>query len=396
MSDRDSFLRAIRANPDDDTLRLVFADWLDEHDDPLGQLIRVQIELEPIREQLDSPRVQQLILREADLLFEQRLRWIGRMINVNDRHPGFGPVFRRGLPEFVCLSLDNLLKHGRALFEDCPTVREVSIYGVAGRGAELAACPHLANVETLEIADWLGQNDQVTLGEAELIRNVSRFRVWVSEEVAFIRALVERVEPEWPERITLVHLHPTIHTRPILYDFGITPEMLVGDINHATGRDGLAELVEPFAAHFPLLGGIGCELFAGRLADGTPALAHIALDTVSLVTFPNNGAEANRLTETCLAPEWTLDSLYERFGFTTGLIHICGSRGQIDQFVHRWPETYVTDYIDNRFERPPGWTDKAWNNRGGVLRRWLHEGLFVIEWGGREFFADSSGTIVSG
>lgn len=33
MSDRDSFLKAIRANPDDDLPRLVFADWLDEHGD---------------------------------------------------------------------------------------------------------------------------------------------------------------------------------------------------------------------------------------------------------------------------------------------------------------------------------------------------------------------------
>ncbi|HEV3384748.1 MAG TPA: TIGR02996 domain-containing protein, partial [Gemmata sp.] len=31
MSDRDALHAAICANPDDDTPRLVFADWLDEH-----------------------------------------------------------------------------------------------------------------------------------------------------------------------------------------------------------------------------------------------------------------------------------------------------------------------------------------------------------------------------
>ena len=34
MSDRESFVAAIAASPDDDLPRLVFADWLDEHGDP--------------------------------------------------------------------------------------------------------------------------------------------------------------------------------------------------------------------------------------------------------------------------------------------------------------------------------------------------------------------------
>lgn len=45
MSERDAFLAAIAENPDDDTGRLVFADWLDERNDPLGEFIRVQIKL---------------------------------------------------------------------------------------------------------------------------------------------------------------------------------------------------------------------------------------------------------------------------------------------------------------------------------------------------------------
>lgn len=40
------FIRNIVASPDDDTLRLVFADWLDEHDQPeRAEFIRIQIEL---------------------------------------------------------------------------------------------------------------------------------------------------------------------------------------------------------------------------------------------------------------------------------------------------------------------------------------------------------------
>lgn len=34
MTDRDAFEAAVRAAPDDDTARLVYADFLDERDDP--------------------------------------------------------------------------------------------------------------------------------------------------------------------------------------------------------------------------------------------------------------------------------------------------------------------------------------------------------------------------
>ncbi|MDY3556733.1 TIGR02996 domain-containing protein [Gemmata sp. JC717] len=45
MSDRTAFIDAILNNPNDDTARLVFADWLEEHGEPeRAEFIRVQIE----------------------------------------------------------------------------------------------------------------------------------------------------------------------------------------------------------------------------------------------------------------------------------------------------------------------------------------------------------------
>lgn len=50
MGERDALLWAILSNPDDDIPRLVFADWLDEHDQPgHAEFIRLQIEAERIR-----------------------------------------------------------------------------------------------------------------------------------------------------------------------------------------------------------------------------------------------------------------------------------------------------------------------------------------------------------
>jgi uncharacterized protein (TIGR02996 family) len=45
MSDEAAFLRAIQSRPDDDLLRLVFADWLEERGDPRGDFIRLHLAL---------------------------------------------------------------------------------------------------------------------------------------------------------------------------------------------------------------------------------------------------------------------------------------------------------------------------------------------------------------
>jgi uncharacterized protein (TIGR02996 family) len=40
-----AFQRAILASPRDMTLKLVYADWLQEHDDPRAEFVRLQVEL---------------------------------------------------------------------------------------------------------------------------------------------------------------------------------------------------------------------------------------------------------------------------------------------------------------------------------------------------------------
>src|SRR5690242_1539927 len=101
MNEREGFLAAIQEAPDDDTPRLVFADWLDERDDPLGEFIRLQIEPEPLRIPRADPleeleRVRRLrkippgknwsddswplarkLDRESELLRAHRSDWLG-------------------------------------------------------------------------------------------------------------------------------------------------------------------------------------------------------------------------------------------------------------------------------------------------------------------------------
>ncbi len=72
MSDGEVLLRAILAEPADDTVRLAFADWLDENDEPLrAELIRVQIKMQQIGiyERADiRPGDRELFRRQVELL----------------------------------------------------------------------------------------------------------------------------------------------------------------------------------------------------------------------------------------------------------------------------------------------------------------------------------------
>lgn len=77
MNDEDAFLRAIAEQPDDDTARLVFADWLDERDDAScdarAEFIRLQIRA--ARMSYDDPERETVRQRSDQLLNEWGNIW---------------------------------------------------------------------------------------------------------------------------------------------------------------------------------------------------------------------------------------------------------------------------------------------------------------------------------
>lgn len=87
-----ALLAACQADPDDDTPRLVLADWLQEHDDPRGELMRLQCQLSALP--AGDP--------EYDDLFARHQKWWSKYQNVWLREVGNllwdrGP-HDRGLP----------------------------------------------------------------------------------------------------------------------------------------------------------------------------------------------------------------------------------------------------------------------------------------------------------
>lgn len=91
MSTEEAFLREALERPDDDEVRLVYADWLLDQGDPRGELMHVQIAL--ARGGLAPERAAELNARELRLLDEHGAAWKAPF-----RERGWQVEFRRGLP----------------------------------------------------------------------------------------------------------------------------------------------------------------------------------------------------------------------------------------------------------------------------------------------------------
>jgi uncharacterized protein (TIGR02996 family) len=150
MSPDNPFLQALLANPDDDTLRLALADWLDENDQPArAEFIRVQVELARGVAELDRRR--HLELRQRDLLLTHEADWVQPLAEVLDCPPGTwgGWVFRRGFVEYFHLPATVVNRHGERLTQLTP-VRELFLRP-CNSGNVLALCrrPWLRSITAL-------------------------------------------------------------------------------------------------------------------------------------------------------------------------------------------------------------------------------------------------------
>ena len=146
MSTEPAFLQAILDEPDDDTPRLVLADWLDDHGDPeRAELIRVQCELARWVPDLDERTA--LRRRERQLLEAHRDEWLGG-----------GPRcwkacrFERGLPSVTMTAGQFLaLRFADRAQPLLAGVEEVRLVQVGLLVAEIAVSPQLATVRALDL-----------------------------------------------------------------------------------------------------------------------------------------------------------------------------------------------------------------------------------------------------
>lgn len=112
MSPQD-FLHAILADPEADTPRLIYADWLEEQGDPRGEFIRVQLRL--VDPDLEEDEHFDLHDRETELLREHEATWVEPLQPLVE-----GWKFHRGFVEYVRVRAKAFITSGTALFDHEP------------------------------------------------------------------------------------------------------------------------------------------------------------------------------------------------------------------------------------------------------------------------------------
>lgn len=74
METEKDFLREIELHPDDNTTRLIYADWLDEQGDPRGEYLRIHCELASVSQ--SDERYKSLVEREKELQLQFDAKWL--------------------------------------------------------------------------------------------------------------------------------------------------------------------------------------------------------------------------------------------------------------------------------------------------------------------------------
>jgi uncharacterized protein (TIGR02996 family) len=263
-SPEDAFLQDIIAHPDDDTPRLVFADWLDEHDQALrAEFIRLQCRLAATGE--DDPERDALLQREEELLpaSTDEVRWQPSWPSWMARE---GQSFRRGFPAGVSLTGTQLLRYADKLFRSAP-LEDVRLRAVGGRLGEVLASPHLRSVRSLGLREDLTVGDLRALAACPHLNRLERLelpRAGLLREELVILA-------KWPGLARLTHLALVMSN----LDSKRLGALLVSP--HLTRLTSL-----DLRYNHPL-GSAGLDLLAG--SSRLPALSHLNLKSCGIRTL---------------------------------------------------------------------------------------------------------------
>jgi uncharacterized protein (TIGR02996 family) len=217
--DKSGFWKAICANPDDDTPRLVFADFLEERGETArAEFIRAQCEAERLEH--DDPHRVELEARAAALLQEHRAAWLEEL-------PKWAAsekvVFRRGFPAALRTSGNKVMRNASALARRT-VVNDLFLQSLSLRDAEsIAASPLPPRLRTL------GTMYPESTALAPLLApmtgltgvDLTNSRLWDGRlRVADFRQLLT---PDTVRRLARFTLHETAGARPTISTLVATP-----------------------------------------------------------------------------------------------------------------------------------------------------------------------------
>jgi uncharacterized protein (TIGR02996 family) len=153
MSDEAALLAAIRENPDEDTPRLVYADWLQENGQTeRGEFIRLQCAAARLP---DGEERRQKEKAAAALLNAHLTEWFGPLRRKfhHPKKPAVGHCrIDRGFITSIKGDVDDVLAQADAIATYAPCLREVEVRHVRADLAKLLAKPFVRRVAELRLA----------------------------------------------------------------------------------------------------------------------------------------------------------------------------------------------------------------------------------------------------
>jgi uncharacterized protein (TIGR02996 family) len=409
VTEREAFLQAIREAPDDDATRLIFADWLDERNDPLGAFIRLQYELEPLWYRYDDERVNELLEREKKMIAEHQAALLGPLADL-PHELQLQPRFRRGLVEVVSLPVQTFLDHSEELMHWCPALREVTLFQVRGRGADLARSPHLNGPTQITLADWLTAEDAQALATSSHLGGLQTLEVWLGgrHELAVCRAFASSSALTGLRELRLVQLRGGVTAGGFAEELDARADGLAVEADRLRGQP-IIHVHRPFQRLFPLrVGKLRHLLFAGRLADARQAIVAIDMrKDLVMVVFDSEGNATNvqrhSLGDVLVRhPGYPFQDYHEKellkylrreFGFELALIHVKEFSTDEGLAVHLFPRHNI-EILENLDDPQSDIDDEFRITAGSRIHCWLESGYFVIDWG-KNYWAGPDGTVHS-
>lgn len=384
-----AFLQTIRENPDDDGPRLVYADWLEERGDPLGEFIRVQCELARVEEGGDVSDLKGLQQREDELLTAHLLEWLGPLAKfVNDQ--SLTAVFHRGLVDRINIDAHLLVGEFETIDRTLPALRSAVLYNVVDYIEGLALCPLLGRLSELGIADWIYYGETQMLGNSRHLQKLKSIWLWVRDYGQAQEAGLALIDAPGLEEVTLLHLYDSTHAAESPDDETRWRLRVEDELNERVlaDRGAIFHVASSSNRFFNVRSNPQLEYLAGKLADRQGIAVVDREDYLHVVGFDREGKylgrETRSLREGLLPPEsqsgnqerWTRVQAYMKraFGFEPGEARVREFVDSCGLAVHQFP-TIEWQWIHEPEPRR-------------VLRRiheWVESGRFVLDWKGEHF-----------
>jgi uncharacterized protein (TIGR02996 family) len=192
---REALWQAILENPEDRTVRLIYADWLEEHsDDPedlaRAELIRGQIAIEshpPRSRKLTSVRK-----RVREILKTYQKKWTAPL------HGASEPEFRGGFLEHVRMGATEFARKGAQILDAHPTVVSVAFPAASNELDALLASELLPRLRQIDLSNLCScghcgiQEELITLARSEQLAGIRHLGLSGNRmEERTLQALVE-------------------------------------------------------------------------------------------------------------------------------------------------------------------------------------------------------------